>query len=96
MALAEQVDLALLPTFRRRALMAGVEAAVAISNEGSSGDSRVDGLRKALATNLLSAPLDYEERLAWAVAQNPAVTFTSSDGDIQFTVASVWNALAGV
>lgn len=96
MALTDQAQLARHEGFRDRCLVAAVQAAVAVVGEAASGDARVDDLRKTLGVNLLNDPLAYRELFSWAVAQNAAVTLDSNDGDIQFTVNSVWNDIAGV
>jgi len=52
-------------------------------------------LRRALAINVLGDPDHYAVRFAWLVVANPAIGYTSTDGDIQFTVNSSWDAVAG-
>lgn len=96
MSLLDQAQLAQYEGFRDRVLLAAVQAAVNVASEAPSGDSRKDSLRATLATNVLNDPEGYRDRFAWGVAQNVAVTFTSNDGDIQFTVNSLWDGIAGV
>jgi hypothetical protein len=96
MPLIEQAQLARYDGFRDRVLLAAVQAATQVSAEEPSGDQRKDDLRATLATNVLNDPEGYRDRFSWAVAQNPAITFASNDGDIQFTVNSLWDGLAGV
>lgn len=96
MPLADQAQLASFPPFRDRVLIATVQAAKDVASEAPSGDQRTDDLRSSLATNVLSDPEGYATRFSWAVAANPAITFASTDSDIQFTVNSVWDAVAGV
>lgn len=96
MSLQDQAALATFPTFRDRVLIATVQAARDVAAEAPSGDQRKDDLRSSLATNVLADPEGYASRFAWAVAANVAITFASTDSDIQFTVNSVWDAVAGV
>jgi hypothetical protein len=88
-------DLATWPPFRRRVRAAMLVAAVAVGNERPvDGDPR-STLRRALSVNAFAYTDDYEGRFAAAVAANPVITGDSSDGDIEFTVNSVWDAIAG-
>lgn len=96
MSLYDQAQLATFPTFRERVLIATVQAAKDVAAEAPSGDQRVDDLRNSLAINILNDPEGYMDRFSWAVAANPAITYASNDGDIQFTVNSVIDAIAGV
>lgn len=96
MSLHDQAQLATFPPFRHRVLIAAVQAARDVQAEEPSGDQRKDDLRSSLATNVLNDPEGYADRFSWAVAANVAVTFTSTDSDLQFTVNSVWDAVAGV
>ncbi|QWF78694.1 hypothetical protein [Amycolatopsis sp. CA-230715] len=94
--LADSAELALFPPFARR-----VQAAVSIAAKdvGAEVDDPTNPsrtqLRRALATNVFANPNDYGLRFAWAVATNPVITLASTDGDIQFTVNSVWDTIAG-
>jgi hypothetical protein len=45
--------------------------------------------------NVLADPTGWAPRFALAVVTNPVITVASSDSDIQFTVNSVWDAIAG-
>jgi hypothetical protein len=96
MSLLDQAQLAQHAGFRDRVLVAAVKAASAVAAEAPSGDARTDSLRSTLATNVLNDPQGHVERFAWAVVQNAAVTFDSVDGDIEFTVNSLWDGMAGV
>lgn len=52
--------------------------------------------RQAYAVQVLNEP-DYKlNPFCFAVAANPAITSASTDSDIQFTVNSVFDSLAGV
>lgn len=96
MSLLDQAQLAKHQGFRDRVLTAAVQAAVQVAAEAPSGDQRKDDLRATLATNVMNDPMGYVERFAWSVVQNAAITYESTDSDIQFTVNSVWDGLAGV
>lgn len=95
MAFADQAQLARFSGFQDRVEVAMVTAATQVASEAASDNPQTDQLRKVLATNVLNNPDDYRTRFAWAVVSNPVITFESSDNDIQFTVNSVWNDLAG-
>lgn len=93
-ALADIAYLAGYPDFVSRCEAAMVYAAVAIGNETDTG-TEYERLRRALATNVLQGRLRFVDAFAWAVAANPSVTLAATDGDIQFSVNSVWDAIAG-
>lgn len=96
MSLNDQAQLATFPTFRERVLIATVQAARDVAAEEPSGDARKDDLRSTLATNVLNDPEGYMDRFAWGTAANVAITYESTDSDIQFTVNSMWDSVAGV
>ena len=96
MSLADQAQLARFEGFRDRVLVAAVQAARDVAAEESSGDQRKDDLRATLSTNVLNDPEGYLERFSWAVAANVAISFASTDSDIQYTVNSLWDGLSGV
>lgn len=98
MAFTDQLALTADQTFRDRVSMAMVIAAL-----NAQGEAEVDGQhdsyyakRSALAVGALTSPSMYSDRFVWAVAANPAVNAEATDGDIQFTVNSVFNDLAGI
>lgn len=97
MALADQATLARDETFRQRVAVAAVIAATQIA-----GEARQDGdydayyrAREGLAVDVLSNPEGFAIRFAYAVAANPVITADSNDGDLQYTVNSVWDDVAG-
>jgi hypothetical protein len=98
MAYVDQATLADDVTFRARIRVAIMTAAVQVQGEAKSGFSDAQyGKRQALATAILATGgSDYIDRFSWAVATNVAVTAASTDSDIQFTVNSMWDDLAGV
>ena len=95
--LSETADLVSWPPFKRKVSAAMITAAVAIGNEAvSSPPTEAQRRRHALSANVLRDPGQWADNFAWAVAANVAVNHASNDGDIQFTVNSVWDAVAGV
>jgi len=98
MAYTDQAALAADATFGGRVRVAMVTAAIQVAAEAQgSQDSAVYAKRQILANAvLLNSGSSYLDVFAWAVAENAAITGSSVDGDIQFQVNSVWNAVAGV
>lgn len=97
MAYADQYDLAQDTIFRKRIHIAMATAAINVAGEPQAEMSDAAySKRQALATQALRTPGAFVEVFALAVAQNPAITGASLDSDIQFTVNSVWNDMAGV
>lgn len=89
------IDLSSWPPFRRKVRAAAIKAAVAVGNEAAvDGDPRSQ-LRRALAVNVLAKPDDYTDRFSLAVATNPVIDADSPDDAIEFTVNSMWDAVAG-
>lgn len=94
MAFSDLAYLATHPGFRDRVRIAMITAAVDVAAEENDG-SEYGRLRRAHAVNVLSNQEEYAQVYAWAVAANPAISFSSNDGDLQFTVNSRWDAVAG-
>jgi hypothetical protein len=82
------------PPFIERVQAAMVKAAVAVGAEAQQETPR-STLRRSLSVNVFTDLDDYTRRFAVAVAANPVITHDSSDGDIEYTVNSVWDAIAG-
>lgn len=97
MAFIDQLTLAQDLTFRGRVKMAMLTAALQIANESSSDglSQQYHQLRQQLAFQVIANP-DTAERFSYTIVTNAAITGDSSDGDIQFTVNSDWDALAGI
>lgn len=94
MALSDMTDLATWPPFVRRVTAGMLKAAVAVGNEAFDG-SQYKLMRRALVVKTLEdAPL-WGSRFAYAVASNAAISFASTDNDVEWTIASVWDAMAG-
>lgn len=99
LAFTDQAALAANSTFRDRVRVAVATAAVQIMGEaeGSYSDTHF-GKRQSLAYQVLQTAASGAllEAFVWATVANAAVTDASSDSDIQFTVNSAWDDLAGV
>lgn len=99
MSYADRAALAAHPGFRDRVRVAAVVTAVNVAAETPNADQRVASLRKTLATNTLGDPIGATDKFTWAVLTNATVGangLAATDGDLEFTVSSIWNALAGV
>ena len=94
-SLVDIANLAQHPGFVNWVRAAAVKAAVAIANETADG-SNTSTLRHALATNVLLDSETYARRFAWAVATSATIELDSTSAAIESTVASMWNAVAGI
>lgn len=94
MALSDMTDLAIYPPFVRRVTGAMLKAAVNVGSEEFDG-SNYKLARRALVKQVLEDSPLWGSRFAYAVVSNVAVTNDSTDNDIEFTVNSVWDAVAG-
>lgn len=105
MAYIDSANLAIDATFQQTIRVAMVTAALNIMTESSNTANHTQ--RAVFAENILRNPNEYIYSFAFAVACNPAIpvqqdkttgeyTTTASDSDIQFTVNSDFNSLAGI
>lgn len=94
MAFADMAYLAEHPGFRDRVRVAMIAAAIDIGAEEFDG-SEYRRLRRAHAVNALLNQEEYAHVYAWVVAANAGISFAANDGDIQFTINSRWDAVAG-
>ena len=94
MSFADQAYLAQHPGFQNRVRVAMVKTAVAVGSDLDDG-SETARLRRAHTVNVLSQQDDWAPRYAWAVVTNSVITFDSPDDAIEFTVNSMFNAMAG-
>lgn len=92
--LVEIADLAQHPQFVRRVTAATVKSAVAVGAEEYDG-SQYRIIRRALSMSVLKQAEAWGEVFAWAVAANSAIDIDSADSDIEWTIGSVWDAVAG-
>jgi hypothetical protein len=85
-------------TFRRRVQMAMVKVATLIVDEAHQVVPETHRRRWQLATSVLASGVGstWVDAFSLAVATNPVISANSSDNDLEFTVNSVWNHLAGV
>jgi hypothetical protein len=109
-SLQDQYNLAVDPVFQSKVRMASIQSAIAIQAEPRrKGFESYYDKRSALANTVLGTTANSSgaigiiqdvdvvvQRFAYAVASNPSIDAPSSDSDIQFTVNSIWDALAGV
>lgn len=82
--------------FRKKVIVAIVTASTNIIGETPSDNPQKDSARKALGIQVINNPNAFVDRFALAVVANPAISEISSDSDIQFTVNSIWDDVAGV
>lgn len=94
MAYVDMAYLAQHPGFCERVRIAMISAAVDVGGEAFDG-SDYRRLRRALAVNVMHDQDNYAQRFSWLVAANPGISYTSTDSDIQYTVNSRWDAIAG-
>lgn len=94
-----QIALAEDGEFQARVRQAVVTAAVAImadAPENTPEAIAVHAKRAALANRVLLDPTGLQRAWAYMVVSNPAIDDTATDSDLQWTVSSMWNAMAGV
>jgi hypothetical protein len=94
---SDAADLATNPAFLRKVQVAMVTAAIEVAQEAQEPTPSADywRLRRALSVNVLTDPVVWAPKFAWAAASNVALTSESTDSDIQFTVNSQWASIAG-
>lgn len=97
MALIDSYNLSLNPDFRGRVKVAISMACTAIVGEAvTPGKEAKHAKRHSLGQSALLNPNSYLDPFVNAVVSNPVITLGSPDADIQFTVISVFDDLAGV
>lgn len=92
MGLFEQAELVKDEVFRARVQVAVVKAAVAVMAEDDATENHAN--RVAFAGYALINPEPVKWKMIWGVVTNGAVTEAASDGDIEFTVNSMWDGYA--
>jgi hypothetical protein len=99
MALSNSIILARSDDFVFRVRVLVCKAAIAIANEAYGGEGQPTAAqhnkRVAFATKVLGDPDAWSIRMAWGVVSNAVITDTSADSDLEFQIASMWNAYAG-
>ena len=97
MAYTDQHALALDAVFQSRVKVAMATAGIAIVGEAQAAMSTQETRkRQKYGIQVLNDLDGHLDTFAFAVTQNAAIVTGSTDDDIQFTVNSVWNDLAGV
>lgn len=94
MAFLDQAELAVTTTFQNRVRHAMVKVAIAIQAEDGATLNHAN--RSSYARAVLNDPNRHAPLFAQGVVTNATITAASSDGDIEFTVISIWDAYAGV
>ncbi len=95
MTFLERSELANDGEFYHKVKLAMIKAAVAVAAESDSGKVAYD-IRQGYATRLLNDPDSRVRAFCFAVVTNVAITASSSDNDIEFTINSLFNPFAGV
>lgn len=97
MSYAQQWDLVKDNGFRGRVAMAIIGAAKAIMDEDPEAPNHVKRVR--LARSALNNPEQMVVSFIYDIASNPTIAAdgptASADGDLDFVIASVWDARAG-
>ena len=94
MAFIDSIALSNDQNFRNRCEVAMVVAAQNVASEPTSTTNHVS--REALAKAIENNPAAYVMAFTLGVVANPAITTASTDSDIQFSVNSIFNGIAGV
>ena len=105
MAFLDSYSLSRNETFQARIESAIVAAAIQINGESTSVNTDKDAKRKALAIAIINNTFGYVAIFARLVAANSTISAAYAatpnqsvipDGDIEFTIASVFDDAAGV
>lgn len=98
MAFSDDLDLANNGKFRVKIRIAITKTANSVAGEtpASPANTALDDKRHALSQNVYSDVEIWTDRFALACAAQGTLTTASTDADVEFTVASLWNDLAGV
>lgn len=100
MALSDIATLADNPAFKTRIKGAMITSAVSIVGEAITDNKQILlDKRHILGVEILNSPDSKLAAFSYAVASNPTVLaagLSATDGDIEFTVNSVFNDIAGV
>jgi len=93
-------DLAQASSFRNRLVSAIVSSAGFIMSESMDGlGPQQHAKRHGLAMEVLNAPEHMVQRFIWPVLANTTIAqkgLDTSDGELNFQIATVWDSLAGV
>lgn len=94
MSFADQYNLGRDVSFIAKVQMAIIKSAIAIRAEDP--ETADHAKRDILAKRVLEQPDNWAHNFALGVVSNAAITTEATDGDIEFTVNSIWNAYAGI
>ncbi len=95
MTFLERSKLANNGEFYLKVKLAMIKAAVAVASEADNGKMAYD-IRQSYAVRVLNNPDEKVRAFCFAVVTNAAITESSSDSDIEFTVNSLFSSFAGV
>jgi hypothetical protein len=97
MALEDNYDLPRIPSFQRKIEVAMMSTARNVTNESiNSNYLTYHNKRSELAKSILNGPQNYVEPFAKNAAAVGTLSYTSSDGDIQYVVNQIFDSIAGV
>jgi hypothetical protein len=97
MGLIDITDIAENQDFQKKVKGAMIKTAVLIVGElVIEGKETLGSKRHNLGVEILNSPNSKITPFSYAVAANPAINVNSVDGDIEFTVVTVYNDIAGV
>ena len=94
-----QIQLSEDGTFQARVRQAAITTAVQIMADKPANTPQAiakHSLRAKLALDVLRNPGNWARPMAAMVASNVSIDDQSPDGDIQWTVNSMWDAISGV
>lgn len=93
-------DLAEAESFKIRVKIAIVKAAANVVHEDGSGFSEGRrNKRNAMARGILLDPTTHAQLFVWGVVANPTIAangLDSPDGDLDYQVSAIFDAMAGV
>ena len=95
MTYVQSFDLANDEVFQKRVAIAMIKAALDVLGEDCDLAKQICNKRAHLGEAILEDYTVYLGRFSLAVVANPAISVASTDADIQFTVNSVYNDIAG-
>ena len=92
----QQTEIATDPRFVKKVQQAGLDAAIEVSGEASSGDPLRDTARLSFATRLIHDPQNYVRVMAYSVATDPRMDSSYADSTVKTVILDLWDAFAGI
>lgn len=92
-------DVAQAPSFRNRLVACIVHTAGNVFAEASTENNIVDQKRRILADQAVTDPESVAQRFVWPMLSNPTIAskgIQSTDDDLEYQCAQVWDTVAGV